>query len=137
MSSGSQCKWFLVVILCFTIGFLLPRSETKAVPAKCVPDCSETQYNKFCTGPNAGIYVYWTKATCQLCGSGAGSTSCIDRNQDGMCAQSSETMKSKIIMSFEACPCQVGTTTYDYVEATPVDPGSVTGDDLTRLRCFI
>ena len=126
----------LVALAILSAGVLGLQSQAYAVPAPvtCTNECSETKYNKLCS---SGVYLYFTKETCSLCGAAAGTWNCTDRKTPGMCLAVSEKMKGKPITSMEACPCTVDTFTYDYVEASPIDAGTVTADDIDRLRCYV
>jgi hypothetical protein len=64
-----------------------------------------------------------------------GTWNCNDRGMGGTCTQDTAMLKIKFVTSTEFCNCVVGTTTYDYAEANPVDPGPVEGDDTPRWKC--
>jgi hypothetical protein len=121
----------LLAVAVLSAGVLASRIA-QANPTQCKDKCSESKYVKQCT---TGIYSYFTKPSCYLCGK-LGTWNCDDRSLPNTCIEKNDDpLKIKIITSTEFCPCTVGMTNYTYAEANPVDAGTVTSDETPRWRC--
>ncbi|MBX9583364.1 MAG: hypothetical protein K2X87_23935 [Gemmataceae bacterium] len=121
----------LFAVAVYFLWFEPPR-PVGAAP-NCTEKCSETQYFKDC---KKSAYVYLTKTDCLMCDKTISKTYCDDRMKPDNCKDASEKIRAKAVTTnTDVCPCTVGATNYDYVEASSVKEPNTMGSETNRYTC--